>query len=156
MTRHTSTRVPVDDSYAALVGKAVFVFAYYEWTIIYIIDFLEGGFVSRYCRGDSMTSGAVKNKLQEIINSPDVSFKNVSQTQLQDCCDEFKNLVIKRNALIHAHPATDTDNSQILVYQTKATKPLPDMKWPQPEIELIIAEFDAAACKAGEILDLLR
>ncbi|MBU2739378.1 hypothetical protein [Acidithiobacillus concretivorus] len=45
MAHHSSTRVPVDDSYAALVGKAVYVFAYYEWTIIYVIDYLQSGFV---------------------------------------------------------------------------------------------------------------
>ena len=47
MTLHTSTRVPVDDSYAALVGKAIYVFAYYELTIIFIINYSMNSNVER-------------------------------------------------------------------------------------------------------------
>ena len=156
MTHHSSTRVPVDDSYAALVGKAVYVFAYYEWTIIYAIEYLRRGFVSKYSRGASMTSGNVRQVLQDTINNPHVSFSKVSKQELQACCDEFESLIVKRNALMHAHPITDSDGSQILAYQTKITKPLPDMKWPKPEVESIIQEFDRAACSAGTLLDRLR
>jgi hypothetical protein len=156
MTHHSSTRVPVDDSYAALVGKAVYVFAYYEWTIVYAIEYLQSGFVGKYSRDRSMTSGNVRQELQTTINSSLISFAKVSQAELQACCDEFENLIVKRNALIHAHPITDSDGSQILAYQTKIAKPLPDMKWPRTEIEDIIQEFDAAACRAGAILDRLR
>lgn len=156
MTNHSSTRVPVDNSYAALVGKAVYVFAYYEWTIIYAIEYLQSGFVHKYSRGGSMTSSNLRQELQNTISSPFVSFAKVSQTELQACCDEFKKLIVKRNALIHAHPITDSDGSQILAYQTKITKSLPDMKWTRPEVEAIIQEFDAAACRAGVLLDRLR
>lgn len=156
MTHHSTTRVPVDDSYAALVGKAVYVFAYYEWTIIYTIDYLRSGFVHKYSREGSMTSGSVRRELQDTINSPVTSFTKVSKADLQACCDEFETLIVKRNALIHAHPITDSDGSQILAYQTKITKPLPDMKWPRAEVEAIIREFDAAACRAGILLDHLR
>ena len=67
---HTTTRIPVNDEYAATVGKAVYLFAYYEWTIIYIIDYLKSGFVTEYSRPQNrpMTSGAVKEKLREVIN----------------------------------------------------------------------------------------
>jgi hypothetical protein len=142
--------------YAALVGKAVYIFAYYEWTIIYIIDHLQSGFVGKYSRGGSMTSGNVRQELQNTINSPHVSFAKVSKVELQTCCDQFEELIVKRNALIHAHPITDLDGSQILAYQTKVTKPLPDMKWPKSEVESIIREFDAAACAAGVLHDRLR
>lgn len=156
MTLHSSTRVPVDDAYAALVGKAIYVFAYYEWTIIYVIDFLQSGFVHRYSRGKSMTSGNVKQKFQSTIDNLVTSTVRVSAAELQACCDEFDRLIAKRNALIHAHPCTDSDGSQILAYQTKITKPLPDIKWPRSKVEEIIREFDAAACSAGVLLDRLR
>ena len=78
MTHHPSTRVPIDDAYAALVGKAVYVFAYYEWTIIYAIEYLQRGFVSKYSRGGSMTSGNVRQELQKTINNPLISFDKVS------------------------------------------------------------------------------
>jgi hypothetical protein len=156
MNHHTTTRVPVNDEYAALVGKAVYVFAYYEWTIIYIIDYLENGFVSDYSRGRPMTSGAVLNKLKQVIANLSSLPNNISQTELDQCIDNFTNLIVKRNALIHAHPCTDDDGSQILSYQTSPTKPLPDMKWPRGEVEKIIAEIDEVASVTGETLDKLR
>jgi len=156
MSLHSTTRVPVDDSYAALVGKAVYVFAYYEWTIIWIIESLQPGFVGRYSRGNPMVSSKVKDELQAVIGNPATSFALVTSGELQHCCTEFERLIVKRNALIHAHPCTDTDGSQILAYQTKTTKPLPDMKWPRLEVEAIVREFDNAACSAGVLLDKLR
>jgi len=57
---HQTTRIPVKDEYAALIGKAIYIFAYYEWTIIWIIEFLESGFVREYSREKIMTSGNVK------------------------------------------------------------------------------------------------
>lgn len=156
MTLLSSTRVPVDDPYVALVGKAVYVFAYYEWTIIYIIDHLQAGFVSRYSRGNPMTSGLVRQEFQDALNNPSVSFTKVPRADLQASCDEFEKFIIKRNALIHAHPVTDSGGAQILAYQTKTTKPLPDMKWPKHEVESTIQEFDAVACRAGSLLDRLR
>ncbi|MBW8183564.1 hypothetical protein [Shewanella nanhaiensis] len=156
MDQHTTTRVPVNDEYAALVGKAVYVFAYYEWTIIYIIEYLENGFVSDYSRGKPMTSGAVLSKLKQVIKSLSSLPNNVTQSELDRCTDNFARLIVKRNALIHAHPCTDDDGSQILSYQASPTKPLPDMKWPKDEVEKIIAEIDEVACESKETLEKLR
>jgi hypothetical protein len=156
MSFHTTTRVPVDDAYAALVGKAVYVFAYYEWTIIWIVELMQNGFVNAYSRGAPMTSGAVRQKLQALINDSSTDFTKISKTELQACCDEFESLIVRRNALIHAHPCTDSDGSQILSYQSKTTKPLPDMHWPSSEVEAIVSKIDHAACNAGTLLDKLR
>jgi len=103
-----------------------------------------------------MTSGQVKDSLQAVILDPATSFSKVSRKDLETCWAEFELLIVRRNALIHAHPITDSDGSQILAYQTKPTKPLPDMKWPITEVEAIIADFDSAACRAGALLDRLR
>jgi len=156
MTLHMTTRVPVDNQYAALVGKAVYVFAYYEWTIIWIIEYLEPGFVGGYSRGNPMTSGAVQKRLQDVTNNLLTNYTNISRQELQACCDAFGSLIVKRNALIHAHPCTDADGAQILAYQTKTSKPLCDMKWPKEEVIRIISEIDAAACNAAVVLDKIR
>jgi len=139
-----------------VVGKAVYVFAYYEWTIIWIVEHLVTGFVSTYSRGNPMTSGDVQKRLQNVINNSLTYFSKISQQELQECCDTFGILIVKRNALIHAHPVTDTDGAQILAYQTKISKPLPNMKWPTPEVEKIIFEIDTAACDAAVLLDKIR
>jgi len=156
MSLHNTTRVPIDDEYAALLGKAIYVFAYYEWVIIYIIEYLEDGFVYKYFRGNPMTSGAVKNFFLDVINNPFTSFSKVTKNELTDCCVRFEELIIKRNALIHAHPYTASNGEQRLAYQTKPSKPLSDIQWSSDEIGRMISEFDEAACQAGEILDKLR
>lgn len=92
MALHSSTRVAVDDSYAALVGKAIYVFAYYDWNIIYIINYLQTGFVDRYIRGKPMMSGKVKQEFQSTIDSLGASSVGVSGAELQACCDDFDRL----------------------------------------------------------------
>jgi hypothetical protein len=156
MNHHTSTRIPVNDDYALLVGKAVYAFAYYEWTIIWIIEFLESGFVSEYSRERPMTSGAVQQRFKNAIDHLQSEPNSITTVELNSCLSAFSGLVIKRNALIHAHPCTDVDGSQVLAYQTQPSKPLPDMKWPVSEVQNTIAEIDATACDAGTILDKLR
>jgi hypothetical protein len=156
MSLHSTTRVPVDDHYVTLIGKAVYVFACYEWTIIWIIEILKSGFLNEYSRGNSMTSGAVLKYFRNVTNDLSNDFTKVSKQELIDCCNHFEKLIIKRNALIHAHPCTDEDGAQILAYQTKTSKLLPDMKWPTTEVERVISEFDKAACDAGQVLDKLR
>lgn len=156
MNHHTTTRIPVDDDYAALVGKAVYVFAYYEWTIIWIIEHLTSGFVHEYSRGKPITSGGVKSRFKTAISNLQTNQRNVSATELNSCLNTFSKLVEKRNALIHAHPCTDKDGAQILTYQTQTSKLLTDMKWPSHEVENIISEIDEAACEAGAVFDRLR
>lgn len=156
MPLHSTTRVPVDDQYAALVGKAVYVFAYFEWTIMWVIELLENGFISEYCRGNPMASGKVAKYFREVIDNPATSFAKVSKQELNDCLNRFSDLIVQRNALIHAHPCTNSDGAQILAYQTKPSKLLSDMKWPAAEVEKIISIFDEAACSAGEVLEGLR
>ena len=146
------TRVPFDSGYTALVGTAVYIFAYYEWALIYLIQQFEPGFVSRYCRGAPMTSGQVRQKLQAVLDNTATSYNAVSRPEMEACCQKFTLLIDKRNALIHAHPITDTDGSQILSYQTRVDRPLPDMRWPETTVRDLIQEFDDAACEANSLL----
>lgn len=153
MSRPTlAIRIPYDSDYTALLGTAVYAFAYYEWVVIYLIQQFEPGFVRRYCRGSPMPSGDVKKKLANILNNPATSYTRVSRDELRACCDRFAELIETRNALIHAHPITDADGGQILHRQAGLDRPLPDMKWSKEVVERAIHEFDAAACEANALL----
>jgi len=105
VNHHTTTRIPVNDEYAALVGKAVYVFAYYEWTIIWIIEFLESGFVREYSRETIITSGGVKSRFQKTIDALHTIPNGITKNELRECLKKFSDLIVKRNALIHAHPS---------------------------------------------------
>lgn len=56
-------------------------------------------------------------------------------------------LIYKRNAIIHAHPISDNDESQILAYQTKPSAAISDMIWQESDIESLIKEFDSAGLR---------
>lgn len=92
---------------------------------------------------------------QAVLADSQTSCTVVTNSELEACIQEFARLISKRNALIHAHPITDHDGSQILNHQARVDHPLPDMKWPAGEVEAVIAEFDVAACAANELLQRL-
>ena len=144
-------RVPFDEGYVRLVGIAVYLFAYYEWVIIYIVERLEPGFVAEYCRKRTMTSRAVYDRLKDALNQ-DTGGHGVDKTAMECCRDEFDDLVGRRNALIHAHPITDIDGAQILNYQGKLSKPISDKEWRAEDIKGFIEEVDAAACRVNNLL----
>ena len=149
-------RVPLDDDYTALVGKAVYVFSYYEWTIIYIIEALSPVFVSEYSREHSLTSGAVCRRLRKLVDDgakPETS----DAGELETCLDEFSSLIPRRNALIHAHPITNqSDGAQILNFQGPTSRLVSDMKWDSAAIRTFIEDLDQAAIRAGVLLQKLR
>ena len=149
------TRVPFDEDYVKLVGKAVYFFSYYEWAVIYILERLEPGFVAEYSREKSMTSRVVHSRFKRALEK-DVGGHDVDKTTLESCSHEFDGLVDKRNALIHAHPITDIDGAQILNYQGNPSKPISDMKWQTVDIERFVEKVDAAAVRANELLHQFR
>lgn len=150
-------RVPIDASYVASVGQAVYLFAYYEWAIIWLIDFFEPGFVHEYSRGRRpLTSRRVEERLGKCLSKWKDSYPDNVQKKLAHCQQMFSGHIVERNALIHAHPITDSDNAQILAYQTDPSKPLPDMKWPSSEVVRFVASLDEAASTAVDLLYELR
>ena len=145
------TRVPFDEDYVRLVGTAVYLFSYYEWVVIYIVEQLEPGFVAEYCREKTMPSGVVSMRFKRALASY-AGGQDVDKRDLGLCSREFDDLVHRRNALIHAHPITDVDGAQILNYQGTPTKRIVDMKWETVDIERFVEEVDAAACRANKLL----
>ncbi|MCI1030515.1 hypothetical protein [Pantoea dispersa] len=155
MNYNTTTRVPVNDEYTGLVGKAVYIFAYYERAIIWIIEKISLVFVEFYSRGKPMTSGTVLKNLRRTVASMKSLPEGVTREDLIKIIEKNSALIIKRNALIHAHPCTDNDGSQILSYQTNTPQPLPKMKWPVSEVESLIYEIDRTACETASLLEKL-
>lgn len=102
-----------------------------------------------------MTSGGVKKALEAVLADPDTAYRVVSKVELQGCLDEFSQLISMRNALIHAHPITDHDGSQVLSYQAAMGRQMSDIKWPLSEVEVAIRAFDSAACSASRLLHSL-
>ena len=144
-------RIPHDESYTDLLGKAVYAFAYYEWTIIHIIECLQKGFAHTYSRERTMTSG----KVSEYFSKIELAGRPL-ELEIAKCRKDFENLCKQRNALIHAHPCTASDGSQILNYQTKPEYANHDVQWPTEKIEKFISDVDLAESHAAALLEKLR
>ena len=149
-------RVPFDEDYVKLVGTAVYLFFYYEWTVIYVIDLLEPGFLPEYCRHPrGITSGKVSERFKTAVDNYHGG-KGVETTELECCSQIFYDLVQRRNALIHAHPITDEGGAQILNYQASPSKQISDMKWESVRLEEFICKIDVAAYQIGNVFEYLR
>ena len=66
-----NTRVPFDADYVKLLGRAVYLFSYYEWIIIYIMERLQPGFLAEYSREHKrgMTSGQVRDRFEKAVEN---------------------------------------------------------------------------------------
>ena len=147
-----NTTVPFDLHYVQSIGKAVYFFAYYEWTMIYIIDRLRPGFVAEYSRGSKMSSGKVRKRFKRVLREKTVMVAE-NKPALDICYDEFASLIRRRNALIHAHPITDTPTGeQILNYQGPVSQAIADMKWDSDAVERFAMDVDRANVKASALL----
>ena len=149
------TRIPFEESYVCLLGQAVYLFAYYEWQVIYIINCLSQGFVHEYCRGVPLTSGDVHKRFAAELGKGNAP-SGASLASLKACRDTFRNLIPRRNALVHAHPITDEVEGQIVAFQAGPAKPIHDLKWARDHLRAFIHDVDEAACEAGALLDRLR
>lgn len=145
-------RIPVDEAYVALLGRAVYNFAYLEWAVIYTVETLLPGYLSKYTEAArSMPSGAVANDFRErVIERTDL--KPDLKDKLATCAGRFSRLVNDRNRLIHAHPYTVESGDQQLNYQGR----LPSTSWSVEEVEAVAREFDDAACEMTAVFYELR
>ena len=153
--RKMETRVPFSETYVKLVGTAVFLFSYYEWQVIDIIDELAPGFVREHSRQKILTSKAVHKRFVHALSCWE-NHNTRLRKSLENCQNVFDKLIERRNALIHAHPITDCVEGQILNYQTKPSKPISDMRWSSDEIRSFIMAVDTAACEANELFYCLK
>jgi hypothetical protein len=101
--RHT--RLPHDPEYTALLGAAVYAFAYTEWMLMEILRSLEPD--ATHASLAELTSGQVAAQLRTAI-------EKLPQEEGREIGKRFAALVERRIDMIHAHPATAADGAQRL------------------------------------------
>ncbi len=136
MPHEYATRIPVDDQYLISLGRATYIFAYYESMIVDLVDRFTPGFKTDVARSKSnYTAGRIRGKLKELIDSASTDFSRISKGEMQAVHDRFDAFIDRRNSLIHGRPITAHDGSQILAYQGHEGKANPDEQWPAPAID---------------------
>ena len=128
----------------------MYMFSYYEWTLVYIIEQLEPGFVREYSREIPLTSGQLARRLCETIKEQ-TDISESDRNDLTGLHKKFKELVAQRNALIHAHPVTEEGGAQILNYQASTKRPISDLTWKTERIEEFRNQIDRASSRASKV-----
>lgn len=101
-------RIPIDDPYLHSAGLALICFARLEWSAVWCCEKLQSGYLGTVQR---KTAGVIANDFVNMTSAhtdPDIS----SNLNLQ--AHEFRNLVKRRNDLMHANPGTAPTGEQRL------------------------------------------
>ena len=62
-------RTPYDSGYVAAIGRAIFIFANYEWTVVHTMERLRPGFLSKWrFAKNRMTAGTFGKKFSNAVN----------------------------------------------------------------------------------------
>ncbi len=138
----TNFRIPTDDEYTAMLGRAVYNFTYYEWVVVWTIEKSEPGYLLHYSK-KGPTAGSVATKFKTVVIGADA--------RLAACAATFDDLRKERNKLLHAHPYTAANGVQQLGYRGHH----PSAEWPLPEVEKAALAFEDAACELNGLFHQL-
>jgi hypothetical protein len=112
-------RTPYDSGYVAAIGRAVYIFAIYEWTVVHTIEKLRPGFLNKWRFAQNpMTARRVGRKFTNAVNESSDRARP-STLKLKEAAKTFMEFVDERNQLIHSHVYSEPDGRQQLIYQGK-------------------------------------
>lgn len=150
-------RVAHDKNYVANVGLAMYVFAGLEGLICEVIDFFIQDFRYYVARENALTSGLIREKLLLVLQDEHIQYQCFTKRELEDFHDEFFDLVERRNALIHARPATAPGGKlKVLNYQAFKNKKYLDVLWLIEDVQQFTRDVSAAQYTADAIRMKLR
>lgn len=100
-------QAPLDDDYAAALGRALFTFANLQWMVVWWGERLEPGFIDK---SRTMTAGAIGEAFESLVLSiPNSSLK----LQLRPYAQIFKALAELRDGILHAKPVPTAEGQRL-------------------------------------------
>jgi hypothetical protein len=145
-----SFRIPVEDAYCALLGRAIYIFAYYELIVIKIVDHFSPGYVEQYLVS-VWTSRAIGETLKGVIQKSDLSDTHL-RLKLETEAERFLELVDDRNSLLHFHPYSAISGEQeFLEYRSPA-----HIQWDRSVIRKAIEEFEEGSIELRNLFRKLK
>jgi hypothetical protein len=112
-------RTPYDSGYVAAIGRAIFIFANSEWTVVHAMEKLRPGVLNKWrFAKNPMTAGRLGKKFEKTVTeSSDLTPPLTSR--LKEAARAFIEFVDERNELVHSHVYSEPDRRQQLIYQGK-------------------------------------
>jgi hypothetical protein len=112
-------RTPYDSGYVAAVGRAIYIFAFYEWNVVHTMERLRPGFLSKWRFAKRpMTAGTIGKKFKNAVDESSDLIRPFA-SNLNEAAKTFMEFVDERNELVHAHVYSEPDGRQQLIYQGK-------------------------------------
>ena len=137
-------RIPVAEDFAKAIGHAVYSFCYLEWGVVWIIQCLEPGYIHNI---QGLTAGRFAEHLTRRIDVA-TTVEGSLKIRLKAFAAQFKELVKRRNELVHGNPFTADGGEQRLGYSGKKGR----VDWTLADIIDVTRSFENASVEAGELL----
>jgi hypothetical protein len=141
-------RTPYDSGYVAAIGRAIFLFANYEWTVVHMMEKLRPRFLSKWrFAKNPMTAGRLGEKFEKAVNeSSDLAPPLTSS--LKEAARVFIESADERNELVHAHVYSEPDGRQQLIYQGKDKT----RTWSVAEIDDLAHRFENSSIALRDLM----
>jgi hypothetical protein len=109
-------RTPYDSGYVAAIGRAIYIFAIYEWNVVHAMEKLRPGFLNmwRFAKRP-MTAGKLSENFEKTVNAANDLALPVT-SRLKEAARAFMEFVDERNELVHGHVYSEADVTQQLIY----------------------------------------
>jgi hypothetical protein len=133
----------VSPEYTNALGYAVYCFCYLEWHAICIIERFHPKYIHQLPR---KTAGQVADHLKALATRAN-GLEESTHKRLISFATLFKELVERRNSLVHAEPFTGEKREQRLSYPGKAAK----VDWTLAELTSVAKQFEDASIEANEL-----
>jgi hypothetical protein len=129
-------RIPMAESYAILLGRATYNFAYLEWCIFSTAERIHAPFIAD---AQKQTSGRNATAFRDLVIVS--SIPEPLRSTLLGFAARFVEATKRRDALLHGHPLTAANGEQRLAYRGRH----PDEEWTEARIAEAALEFEALA-----------
>ena len=141
-------RTPHDSAYVAAIGRAIFIFANYEWTVVHTMEKFRPGFLSKWrFAKNPMTAGRLGKKFKNATNkASDLPRPLISR--LKEAARAFMEFVDERNELVHAHVYSEPNGRQQLIYQGKDKT----RTWSVAEIDDLAHRFENSSIALRDLI----
>ena len=96
-------RTPFDSGYVAAIGRAIYIFANYEWTVVHTIEKLRPGFLNKWrFAKNPITARPLGKKFEKAVDESRDSSPPLT-LRLREAARAFIEFVDERNELVHSH-----------------------------------------------------
>lgn len=146
MAQRYRTRQAADPEYLHAIGQAVYSFSILEWGVIWAAEQIEPGFMST--DHHIMTAGRISKQFKAILDRARPQMPEDVWQGLKQISDQLWGAVEMRSELLHAHPFTAADGSQLLGRRTRSGTSL---QWDIEKVDAATRYFDDLGIELNDL-----